>query len=100
MTFNIKSLSDLVGLLQHALLSPAERIAAIKAFQNYVFESATPVPGASTEQWRILNDLAFDLDYYEPDPQDRQEDLTFYGEQRVEVEIKEALEKLTQAASA
>jgi hypothetical protein len=100
MTLNIESLSDLIGLLQRALSNPAERVSAIKAFQNYVFESATPVPGATAEQWQVLNDLAFDLDYYEPDLKDRQEDPSFYGEQRAEVEIKEALEKLAVSAPA
>jgi hypothetical protein len=100
MRLNIESLSDLTGLLQEALSNPAERVSAIKAFQNYVFESATPVPGASAEQWQVVNDLAFDLDYYEPDPEDRGEDASFYGEQRVEDEIKEAIEKLAVSAPA
>ncbi|MBK9168353.1 MAG: hypothetical protein IPM24_12910 [Bryobacterales bacterium] len=94
MPSNTASFSDLIGLLQQALSDRTERAAAIKALQNYIFESPTPVPGANAEQWRILNDLAYDLDYYEPDPQDRQEDPTFYGEERVEAEIREALEKL------
>ncbi|HVT95831.1 MAG TPA: hypothetical protein VHD76_23505 [Bryobacteraceae bacterium] len=100
MTLNIESLQDLIGLLQQALSNPVERVSAINIFQSYVFDRTTPVPGASPEQWRILSDLAFDLDYYEPDPKDRQEDPTFYGDQRVEMEIKEALEKLAQAAPA
>jgi len=34
------------------------------------------------------------LDYYEPDPDLRREDPSFYGDERVEAEVKEALEKL------
>ncbi len=100
MTLNIESLSDLIGLLQQALSNPAERVASIKAFQHYVFESTTAVPGANPDQWQILSDLAFDLDYYEPDPKDRQEDPTFYGDQRLEAEINEALQKLAESAPA
>ena len=58
------------------------------------------MPRATDEQWETLSDLAVDLDYYEPDPIDRREDASYYGDQRVEVEITEALEKLGQVAPA
>jgi len=35
-----------------------------------------------------------DLDYYEPDTAMRREDPTFYGDERLEREIQEALNKL------
>src|SRR5260370_42022196 len=88
MTPKIESMTDLVALLKLALSNRAERVSAIKAFQNYVFDTSTPVLGAAAEQWETLNDLAVDLDYYEPDPVDRREDPSYYGDQRVEVEIR------------
>src|SRR5260370_36405753 len=100
MTPKIESMTDLVALLKLALSNRAERVSAIKAFQNYVFDTSTPVPGAAAEQWETLNDLAVDLDYYEPDPVDRREDPSYYGDQRVEVEITEALQKLGEVAPA
>jgi hypothetical protein len=63
---SIESLTDLMNLLKQALSNPAERVVAIKTFQSYVFERTIPISGANAEQWQILNDLAFDLNYYEP----------------------------------
>jgi hypothetical protein len=99
MTAGIESLSDLVNLLNRALSKPTERVAAIKTFQNYVFERAMPISGATAEQWQILHDLAFDLDYYEPEPKRRQEDSAFYGDERLAAEIHRALEQLTRLSS-
>jgi len=42
----------------------------------------------------IFDEIAYDLDYYEPDERLRREDLSFYGDDRLEIEIKSALEKL------
>ena len=100
MTLKIESMTDLVALLRLALSNRAERVSTIKAFQKYVFDTGAPVPGATAEQWETLNDLAVDLDYYEPDPVDRREDTSYYGDQRVEVEITEALQKLGEVAPA
>jgi hypothetical protein len=94
----IESMTDLVALLRLALSNRAERVPAIRAFQNYIFNTSAPIPGATAEQWETLSDLAVDLDYYEPDPVDRREDPSYYGDQRAEVEITEALEKLGQVA--
>lgn len=94
----IESMTDLVALLRLALSNRAKRVPAIKAFQNYIFNSSLPIPGATAEQWEALSDLAVDLDYYEPDPIARREDPSYYGDQRVEVEIAEALEKIGQVA--
>jgi hypothetical protein len=100
MTPKIKSMTDLVALLRLALSNRAERVSAIRLFQNYVFDTSVPIPGATDEQWEALNDLAVDLDYYEPDPVNRREDPSYYGDQRVEVEITEALQKLGEVAPA
>jgi hypothetical protein len=42
----------------------------------------------------ILADLAFDLDYYEPDPKARQEHTSFYGPVRAGELIEIALSRL------
>ena len=89
-----ESLGDLLDLLNRAVGKPSERMAAISAFQRRVFETATPIQGAEEEQWRILHDLAFDLDYYEPEPRRRQEDSAFYGEERLVVEVLQALDRI------
>ena len=41
-----------------------------------------------------LEELAYDLDFYEPDPFLRKEDISFWGEDRLENLIKNALKEL------
>jgi hypothetical protein len=42
----------------------------------------------------ILSELAYDLDFYEPDEELRKEDSSYYGDNRLEEEIKLAIRKL------
>lgn len=44
--------------------------------------------------FEILGALALDLDYYEPDESLRKEDSSFYGEDRLEQEVLQALREL------
>ena len=94
----IESITDLVALLELALSSRKERVSAIKAFQDYVWDKSTLIPGATDAQWDILDELAYDLDFYEPNPDYRIEDPSFYDDQRLEIEIGEALRKLREDA--
>ncbi len=98
MTLKIESLVDIIALLELALSNQKERVSAIKAVQNCIWDTETPISGATTEQWENLNDLALDLDYYEPNPVYRLGDPSFYGDQRLEVEIVETLRKLREVA--
>ncbi len=49
---------------------------------------------AERREWEVLKVLAYDLDFYEPDPNLRAESAAYYGNQRVEQEIITALEKI------
>ena len=42
----------------------------------------------------VLSELAYDMDFYEPDDRLRKESANFYGEDQLEKEIMMALEKL------
>lgn len=42
----------------------------------------------------VLVELAWDLEYYVSDPQWREEDPSYYGDERLEQEINEALQKI------
>jgi hypothetical protein len=42
----------------------------------------------------LYADLALDLDFYEPDEKLRKEDPSYYGDERLEKEIRSVLEKL------
>lgn len=91
----IEKIRDLVNLLERALSEPVGRVDAIRRFQKAIFEGSVPVNDVSAEEWQILHDLAYDLDYYEPDVRYRAEDPAFYGDERLEVELRQALEKLS-----
>jgi hypothetical protein len=86
----------LIETLSQALREHDRRKQLIKEFQQRVWD-ASPNPSERWE-WAILGDLAYDLDFYEPDPDARAEDASFYGDERVEKEIRLALEKLVNQA--
>jgi len=44
--------------------------------------------------YEILYDLAFDLDNYEPNIEWRQEEPSYYGDEKLEILVKEALGKI------
>jgi hypothetical protein len=52
-------------------------------------------PQSSPEdpRWELLRDLAYDLNYYEPDPALRIEDASYFGNERAINEINEVLSK-------
>lgn len=88
------ALQNLISLLIEALHNPTGRDKAIKKFQLEIWQNAEPL----TEDWiwEIFSDLAYDLDYYESDPAVRKEDPSYYGNERLEEEIKSALTKIKQ----
>jgi hypothetical protein len=67
---------------------------AIASFQQLVWKE--PLRGSSAVQ-EILRDLAYDLEYYEPDPRARAEDSSFYDDERAIAEIEEALARIERA---
>jgi len=92
-TFDL-ALDRLIALLGEVLENPANRLDVVKSFQEAVWHTADMIG----EPWvdEILRDLAHDLDYYEPDPEARSEDPSYYDDRRLEQEIRSAIEKLTQ----
>ena len=74
-----------------ALNEPAERVRLISEFQQIIWHS-NDLPESSEVE--VLRDLAYDLDFYEPDVKLRAEDASFYGDDRIEDEIRAALKKL------
>jgi hypothetical protein len=82
---------SLVELLASALADPQERPATIRAFQHGVWDHD---PQPDDEVWAVLNDLAYDLDFYEPDVTVRREDPSLFGNERAEAEIRQALRKV------
>jgi hypothetical protein len=71
--------------------SPEELDALIRQFQQIVWNT----PGDKEDaHWKILSDLAYDLDFYVPDPKLKAEDQSYYDKDRALEELKTARHKL------
>jgi hypothetical protein len=49
--------------------------------------------------WGLLRDLAYDLDYYEPDVNQREEEASYFGSARCRDLIASALNRLQEGLS-
>ena len=74
-------------ILQQILRDKSNRKQLIKEFQQQVWHNED----LGNE---ILSELAYDLDFYEPDSALRAEDASYYGDDKLEQEIKSVLKKL------
>jgi hypothetical protein len=90
---SIELLQELVRILSSVLEQPDRRKQLIKEFQQRVWDSSES--GPESRELETLRDLAYDLDFYEPDISIRAEDGSYYGDERAEEEIRSALERLT-----
>lgn len=89
----MSSLKEFIALLDEALRDPLSREKSVGAFQRLVWDS--PKQNAiGREAFEILADLAYDLDFFEPDPVVRMTDPSYYGNERLESEIKAAFRHL------
>jgi hypothetical protein len=69
------------------------RIALIKSLQNEIWERDGSCSGEKVE---ILADLAYDLDFYEPDPAKRAESASFYDDRHLDALLQSAISDLRQ----
>ena len=74
-------------ILEQILSDKSKRKALIKEFQEQVWHS-------TTLQNKSLSDLAYDLDFYEPDSTMRAEYAGYFGDEKLEQEIKSVLQWL------
>ncbi|MEJ7677491.1 MAG: hypothetical protein WKG06_06390 [Segetibacter sp.] len=85
-------INKLKELLGEVLSSSGEgRIKAIKEFQSIIWDD-TSIHDESLND--VLTDAAYILDFYEPNNEWRKEDPSYYGEDRLEEEIKSMIQKL------
>ena len=73
-------------ILENILKDKAHRKQLIAEFQQMIW--------ADENANEVLSELAYDMDFYEPDDRLRKESANFYGEDQLEKEIMMALEKL------
>lgn len=90
------TVKELSRLLVRVLRDPARRIEHVKRFQQIVW--GTNDLQADPEIARVLRDLAYDLDLFEPDERERAEDPALYGDARLEQEIRAALTRVAPGA--
>ncbi|HEY2082333.1 MAG TPA: hypothetical protein VGI88_06070 [Verrucomicrobiae bacterium] len=84
--------SQLIALLENALKDPKNRHQLIQQFQREIWDINANRNDPITE---ILRDLAYDLDFYEPNPKVRAEDPSFFDDTKLEEKIRESLKKLS-----
>lgn len=67
-----------------------QRSLLIKDFQKEIWD----LTEASDAGYEVLSELAYDLDFYEPDENIRKESASLFGEARLKTEILSAIQKL------
>lgn len=75
-----------------AAKTDAEMASATSEFQRLVWDSET-ISG-DTAAVEVVRELAYDLDYFEPDLEKRTEDDRYFGSDRLTSEVEQALQKL------
>jgi hypothetical protein len=85
-------LNELINLLAIALEFSGEvRIKAIKEFQNTVWND-TSIDNENLND--VLTDIAYILDFYEPNEEYQNESSNYYGNDALKLKIRSALHKL------
>ena len=77
----------MIEILKEILRNKSNRKDLIKVFQEQVWNNKSKCND-------VLSELAYDLDFYEPDEMLRKEDAMYYGDKRLEEEISNTLSKL------
>jgi hypothetical protein len=85
------SIADIVASLTQALVDRDRLPTAITEFQAKIWRDEVAGPPDVIE---LLRDLAYDLDYVEPDPAVRIEDESFQDLDRAEREIRQVLSRI------
>ena len=73
-------------ILEEILKEKKNRRILIKEFQDLIWNDENAD--------EVLSELAYDLDFYEPNDELRKEELSYYGDQQLEKEIKTVIQKL------
>jgi len=88
---NKEIVDKLIQILCQILNSKMFRLYNVNQFVKLVNEFHEEIP---RDIFEIFDELALDLQYYEPNEEWRKEDLSFYGDERLEKEINVALAKI------
>lgn len=83
------NVEQIVQLLYRALAQRTQRREIVETVVREVSDHREEEP-----QWEVLRDLAWDLSYYDPNDDDRAKEPSYYGDDRFDREVAEALLKL------
>jgi hypothetical protein len=86
----------ILGLLDEITENPEKRLDNVREFQKLIWDATEPLI-ESKALWEELCDLAYDLDYYEPNEEIRQSDSSLYDENRVKEEVLPVLKSLRES---
>lgn len=88
----MKSTVEIIQSLNQILESPtSKRTELVKAFQDEIWNDESI---QDVELNDILSELAYDLDFYEPNEKWKKESPNYYGEERLEELIKSGIQKI------
>ena len=91
------TLETMLGLLAKALRDRSSRKKAVDEFLRYHFKNELLLKRSGQgDALEILGDLAYDLNFFVADPALRAQDPAYYGDERLEREIKTAFQRLSQ----
>ena len=83
------NISEPLNLHRESRAEPSMLRPNIPKFQQLIWKSQTAFSNKNVEE--ILRDLAYDLNYYEPDARIRNKDSSFFGDEKALEEIRLAL---------
>lgn len=86
------NLAEGIALVKQALASRQARISLRDQIQKMIWSRRNP--GEEDPVWRILRDLAWDLEFYAASEEVRREDPVFYGDEEFEARVRAALAAL------
>jgi hypothetical protein len=91
----VDPIDQILGLLSKILRDPPSRKETVREFEQYY--DRTAVRGSiRREVLDILDELAYDLNFYVADPASRAQDPGYYGDERLMREIESTLRLLSQ----
>lgn len=82
----------MIELIKKILYDKTRRKEFINEFQELVWNEKCKHIDENINE--IVSELAYDLDFYEPNETFRNQDSSFYGDERLEEEIQNTLKKL------
>jgi hypothetical protein len=91
-------LQKVLGFLYAALRNHLSREESVDHFLRCYFDNEREIKRLVGQgAFDILGELAYDLNFFVADPARRAEDPSYYGDERLEKEIKVALRRLSEA---